>query len=282
MSFRAHFDCLWCGQPWTVRGADDLEGWAGLCPACLGKADDNGFLRGRVRSALRARAAAADSGAIPGAASPGGDWEDWYLRRAPYARGPIHDGPWSMELDEVTRWVDGQLPAGLIVQLGAGMGWWSGLLAEHGELWVYDDDEASLEATRSRLLAHGLRAHLHSRDPLAPPDKAADAVFSAYLLSGAATAAELDRRLDLVRGWLGQGGRFIFVEQAGSGPVDGPGGSLRPLDPAVLGRHLVGRAFEAPRFGPRRSAFLVGGAQAPAVAISPPGTGPAVSGSGPR
>ena len=59
MPFRASFDCLWCGTAHTCRSADDLEGWAQLCPACVGKAGDNGFLRFRLRQALTERGAAA-------------------------------------------------------------------------------------------------------------------------------------------------------------------------------------------------------------------------------
>ena len=57
--FRASFSCLWCGTAHTVRSPDDLEGWAQLCPDCVGKAGDNGFLRFRLRQALTERSAAA-------------------------------------------------------------------------------------------------------------------------------------------------------------------------------------------------------------------------------
>ena len=40
MPFRASFSCLWCGTPHTAAGEDDLEGWAQLCPACIGKAGE--------------------------------------------------------------------------------------------------------------------------------------------------------------------------------------------------------------------------------------------------
>jgi demethylmenaquinone methyltransferase/2-methoxy-6-polyprenyl-1,4-benzoquinol methylase len=56
--FRPSFSCLWCGAPHSTRGPDDLEGWAQLCPDCLGRAGENPFLRFRLRDALAERAAA--------------------------------------------------------------------------------------------------------------------------------------------------------------------------------------------------------------------------------
>ena len=58
MPYRATFDCLWCGTAHVCRGPDDLEGWAHLCPECVGKAGDNGFLRFRLHEALTERGAA--------------------------------------------------------------------------------------------------------------------------------------------------------------------------------------------------------------------------------
>lgn len=263
MPFRRRFDCLWCGRTWETRADDDLEGWATLCPDCLGQADDNGFLRGRLRAGLRDRAAAASNEA---AAAPA-DWEDWYLRRGRYSRGPVHDGAWSMELDEVTQWVDRLGLGGVLVELGAGMGWWTALLAEKGELWLYDDDVASLEAARTRLLAHGLLAHLHERDPLARPDKQVDWVFAAYLLGGATSLEELDRRLSTVMAWLKPGGSFVFVEAApgkGEGLISGPPGTLMARDPESLGGHLVASGFGPVGIGSTRTAFVHGEAVTPA------------------
>src|SRR4029077_11613067 len=67
--FRASFDCLWCGAAHSCRGPDDLEGWAQLCPDCVGKAGDNGFLRFRLRQALTERGAARPATAAPPATS---------------------------------------------------------------------------------------------------------------------------------------------------------------------------------------------------------------------
>ena len=216
MPFRATFDCLWCGSAHTCRGPDDLEGWAQLCPDCVGKAGDNGFLRFRLRQALIERGAAAKGTApVPVASAvtagdgpprgragrrvgrgvarrprsiadepdPGADmlayyqarapeYDDWYLRRGRYERGPIHDAAWNAELDLAGRWLD-ELPiAGEIVELAAGTGWWSPLLASKGELSMYDGAPAPLDRARERLVAHRLRAHLHVRDAWAEPDRA--------------------------------------------------------------------------------------------------------------
>ncbi len=267
MAPRRAFDCLWCGKPWEVRSDDDLEGWALLCPECLGKADDNGFLRMRLRTGLRERATAAEAGGgSPAAVAVTGDWEDWYLRRGRFSRGPIHDGPWSMELEQVTRWLDEGVSGGVIVQLGAGMGWWAGLLAEKGESWLYEDDAASLEAARKRLVAHGLLAHLHQRSPLAAADKSVEVVFGAYLLGSIEGAAALRTRLAVARSWLKPGGTFIFIE-AKAGPtgssIDGPAGPLWPRDPESLRDAILASGFRSVEIGETRSAFVYGRATAP-------------------
>ena len=111
------------------------------------------------------------------------EYDDWYLRRGRYARGPIHDAAWNAELDAAGRWLDGLPIRGEIVELAAGTGWWSPLLASKGELSLYDAAAAPLDRARERLVAHGLRAHLHLRDAWAEPDRAVDAVFTGFWLS---------------------------------------------------------------------------------------------------
>jgi ubiquinone/menaquinone biosynthesis C-methylase UbiE len=248
----ASFACLWCGQSWTVRSPDDLEGYAKLCPDCLGKAGDNEFLRFRLRAALEARAAAS-SATEPAAnrptptpmAAPRGlagadrelieyyearapEYDDWYLRRGRYEHGPIHDAAWNAELDAAGRWLDGLPIAGRIVELAAGTGWWSPLLASKGELWMYDAAEAPLARARERLVAHRLRAHLHVRDAWAEPDGAtddgspADALFAGFWLSHV-ERARTGAFLELAGRWLVPGGRVALIDSLPdprSGAVD--------------------------------------------------------------
>ncbi|MEO8437037.1 MAG: class I SAM-dependent methyltransferase [Chloroflexota bacterium] len=227
----------------------------------MGKAGDNGFLRARLRQALTERGAAAGSGAVAVAAGPArsevtsdpdadllayyearaGEYDDWYLRRGRYERGPVHDAAWNAELDIAGRWLD-ELPiAGEIVELAAGTGWWSPLLAGKGELSLYDGASGPLDRARERLVAHRLRAHLHVRDAWAEPDRAVDTVFTGFWLSHV-PRARLDEFLAIVRRWLKPGGTFAFIDSlpdAQSSAADHPA----PADDASVRRLDDGREF---------------------------------------
>jgi demethylmenaquinone methyltransferase/2-methoxy-6-polyprenyl-1,4-benzoquinol methylase len=169
------------------------------------------------------------------------EYDDWYLRRGRYERGPIHDAAWNAELDLAGRWLD-ELPiAGEIVELAAGTGWWSPLLASKGELSMYDGAPAPLERARERLVAHRLRAHLHVRDAWAEPDRAVDAVFMGFWLSHV-PRARLDDFLGVVRRWLRPGGTFAFIDSLPD-PQSSAADHPAPADDASLRRLDDGREF---------------------------------------
>ncbi len=268
------FSCLWCGRAWETRGPDDLEGWAQLCPDCVGAAGDDGFRRMRLRTGLAERAAAARAqtrapvprpvdrrAAGAGGQAPDGHadadamlayyraraatYDDWYLRRGDYAHGAIDDLAWTMDLDAATLWLDGLPLAGEIVELAAGTGWWSPLLAGKGELWCYDAVPETLDLARRRLLAHGLRAHLHERDAWAEPDRQVDAVFCGFWLSHV-PRARLAEFLQLVARWLKPGGTFAFIDSRRD-PASGASGNA--WDPATetSTRRLDDATFRIPK-----------------------------------
>jgi len=250
--FRATFDCLWCGRPSTAASEADLTGWASLCADCLERAQDNQFLRYRLRAALQERSAGT---ATPAAVQPvvptpdldremrdyyaarAPEYDDWYLRRGRYSRGPARDLAWHAELDQVTAWLDRVPFAGELVELAAGTGWWSPLLAQKGELSMYDANPGPLEIARERLVAHHLRAHHHVRDAWAAPDREVDGLFLGFWLSHV-PETRLSGFLDLVSRWLRPGGRLAFIDslpdpESGAidhGPVAADGISLRRLE----------------------------------------------------
>lgn len=290
MPVRDSFDCLWCGRPHRVRSPSDLEGFAQLCPECVGRAQENGFLRSRVKAALRERTELLGSPAaspVPGPVAPVAspkevaparsrtailppsveELDDWYLRRGPYSRGPLQDVTWTTELDAATRWVDGLPLGGEIVELTAGTGWWSPLLAQKGQLWSYDAQESALDRVRDRLQAHRLRAHIHVRDPWAEPDRKVDGLFTALWL-GRLQRGQLHAALELTRRWLKEGGTYAFLEtRSGSGGAEGgeavslPAAAV-PYHAEELERALDRAGFRDARVTTTGSFFLLGEARA--------------------
>jgi len=317
--FRATFSCLWCGAPHSTRGPDDLEGWAQLCPDCLGRAGENPFLRFRLRDALAERASAGRHSprepAVPAGAAesrPSGpvvpavppvapaaptvtavvpavaraagndldpqmvayyearadEYDDWYMRRGRYSHGPIDDMAWRSDLDTAGRWLDELGLGGRIVELATGTGWWSPLLAGSGELWCYDAAEAPLELARQRLVAHGLRAHLHIRDAWAEPEFQADALFMGFWLSHV-PRPRLEAFFALARRWLRPGGTLAFIDSRhdpSSSALDHRPGP----DVSEVERRLAdGRSFTIPKVFYRpeelEAALSVAGFDAPAV-----------------
>jgi demethylmenaquinone methyltransferase/2-methoxy-6-polyprenyl-1,4-benzoquinol methylase len=276
----------------------------------VGKAGDNGFLRFRLHEALaeRGRAAGAPAGALPVARAKGQgiarettatltrdpdaeliayyearapEYDDWYLRRGRYARGPVHDAAWNAELDVAGRWLDNLPIAGEIVELAAGTGWWSPLLASKGELSLYDGTSGPLDRARERLVAHDLRAHLHVRDAWAEPDRQVDALFTGFWLSHV-PRERLPEFLAIARRWLRPGGVYAFIDSlldpqssAADHPTPTDDRSLRRLDdgreftiikvyyrPDELDRALAQAGFRDPHVETTGRFFLTGSAVA--------------------
>jgi ubiquinone/menaquinone biosynthesis C-methylase UbiE len=274
------FNCLWCGRPHVPRTADDLEAFARLCPDCIGRAQDNEFLRYRLREGLRARSAAQ--------AAPEDEMKAYYAARAPeydevYAGAglpPLQRAVFQADLDAATLWLDRLPLRGEIVELAAGTGWWSPLLAQKGELTMYDVSEEVLELARQRLVAHGLRAHLHLRDAWAEPDRQVDALFAGFWLSHV-RSVRLDEFLGLVRRWLKPGGTFAFIDelpQPDAPPTDAEEQRRRVADgrefsiikayrtPAELARALTQAGFTAVDVTATSRHFVLGRADTPDAA----------------
>jgi demethylmenaquinone methyltransferase/2-methoxy-6-polyprenyl-1,4-benzoquinol methylase len=209
-------------------------------------------------------------------------YDDWYLRRGAYAHGAIDDLAWTMDLDAATLWLDGLPFSGEIVELAAGTGWWSPLLAGKGELWCYDAVPETLDLARRRLVAHGLRAHLHERDAWAEPDRRVDALFCGFWLSHV-PRARLPEFLALCARWLRPGGFFAFIDSRPD-PASGSVGnswdaatetSVRRIDEvayripkvyyaaAELEAALVTAGFVEPSVRATSRFFLLGSARAP-------------------
>jgi demethylmenaquinone methyltransferase/2-methoxy-6-polyprenyl-1,4-benzoquinol methylase len=152
---------------------------------------------------------------------------------------------WTSDLDAATMWLDGLPIQGEIVELAAGTGWWSPLLAQKGQLSIYDAVEEPLDRARDRLLAHGLAAHIHVRDAWAEPDRPVDALFTGFWLSHV-PRQRLSEFLALARRWLKAGGVYAFIDSR----LD-PQSSARdhppPAEDMSVRRLADGREFTIPK-----------------------------------
>jgi hypothetical protein len=122
------------------------------------------------------------------------------------------------------------------------------LLASRGDVSAYDAREDRLTRARQRLLAHGLKAHLHPRNLLEGPEgEPAGLVLLPFLLSQLA-AEPRAQQVEVAHSWLAKGGRLALIdlappnldpstlEQATSEML---GGRFTEIASEPLGRHLI-------------------------------------------
>jgi SAM-dependent methyltransferase len=174
--------------------------------------------------------------------------EAWYLNRPPFDRGPLAGATWQGEIDRAVLWLDALPFRGRAVELGAGIGFWTVLLASRGEVSAYDAREDRLTRARQRLLAHGLKAHLHPRDLLAGPEgEPAGLVLIPFLLSQLA-AEPRAHQVEVAHSWLAKGGRLALIDLAppnlDPSTLDQAtrellGGRFTEIASEPLGRHLI-------------------------------------------
>jgi demethylmenaquinone methyltransferase/2-methoxy-6-polyprenyl-1,4-benzoquinol methylase len=150
------------------------------------------------------------------------EYDDWYLRSGRYSHGPVDDAAWQSDLEAAARWLGERPFHGRIVELAAGTGWWSPVLARRGRLTLYDATPELLEKARARLTGAGLDAEFAVRDAWAEPDRAVDGLFAGFWVSHT-DRGRLDEFLGLAFRWLAPGGVFAFIDSrrdAASGALD--------------------------------------------------------------
>jgi len=140
-----------------------------------------------------------------------GEYDDWYLRRGRYSHGSENDEAWRADLNAAATWLNGREFHGRIVELAAGTGWWSPLLARQGELTLIDAAPQPLEIARERLAAAGLPADFQVRDAWAEPDRLVDGLFTGFWISHI-DRARLAEFFELAARWLAPGGTFAFID----------------------------------------------------------------------
>jgi SAM-dependent methyltransferase len=144
-----------------------------------------------------------------------GEYDEWFLRKGRYDRGPEGNRRWFSELEQVRRELDRFGPAGEVLELACGTGLWTVELARHAAgITAIDASPEVLDINRARLQeAHpGFPIRYVLADLFGwRPEKAYDVVFFGFWLSHV-PPGRFAAFWDLVRSAIRPGGRAFFVD----------------------------------------------------------------------
>ena len=140
-----------------------------------------------------------------------GEYDEWFLRTGRYDRGPEFRARWLAEVDQVRAALDRFRPAGRVLELACGTGWWTEQLVRHADAVTAVDASAEvLELNRRRV--GDARVRREQADLFAwRPDAAYDVVFFSFWLSHV-PPERFAAFWKMVRGALAPGGRVFFVD----------------------------------------------------------------------
>jgi demethylmenaquinone methyltransferase/2-methoxy-6-polyprenyl-1,4-benzoquinol methylase len=139
------------------------------------------------------------------------EYDEWFLRRGRYDRGPEANALWFAEVATVRAALDRFSPAGDVLELACGTGLWTEpLLATAGSITAVDAAPEVLELNRRRVHSNKVR-YLQADIFEWKPDQRFDAVFFGFWLSHV-PPTRFESFWRTVAGSLKPGGRVFFVD----------------------------------------------------------------------
>jgi SAM-dependent methyltransferase len=85
------------------------------------------------------------------------EYDEWWQRLGRYDRGAEATQHWRTEIQELERALDRFAPAGSVLELASGTGWWTRQLARHAtSLTCIDASSETIAVNRGRVAAEGL------------------------------------------------------------------------------------------------------------------------------
>jgi demethylmenaquinone methyltransferase/2-methoxy-6-polyprenyl-1,4-benzoquinol methylase len=139
------------------------------------------------------------------------EYDEWYLRRGRYDRGPVLNQRWFAQDQEVLAALEAFAPSGAVLELACGTGIWTARLLPHAsELLAIDTSPEVIAINRARLQSAKVRYVEADVFAWTPPVQF-DAVFFGFWLSHV-PPQRFDQFWSRVRQALKPGGRFFFVD----------------------------------------------------------------------
>ena len=137
----------------------------------------------------------------------------YYRARAAEYDATFPDGdPFAAHAEAVREALSTFAPVGRVIELAAGTGQWTGLLADHAdELTVTDAAPEMLELNRRKVGDRGIRYGVADAFALEPTHDH-DVVFFGFFLSHV-PPGRFEAFWDLLKGLLAPGGRVFFVDE---------------------------------------------------------------------
>jgi len=140
------------------------------------------------------------------------EYDDWFLRRGRYDGGPDENRRWFAEVEVVREALRSFNPAGRVLELACGTGWWTKeLLSYAADITAVDGSPEVIELNRRRVDADPriryVLADLFEWEPVTTYD----VVFFGFWLSHV-PPNEFARFWERVRRALKVGGRVFFVD----------------------------------------------------------------------
>ncbi len=172
------------------------------------------------------------------------EYDEWFLRKGRYDRGPEATQAWFDEVDQVRSRIRERLHGSAVVEFAAGTGNWTPqLLEQFDSVTVVDGSSAMLDVHRAKVpnpRVDRIEADLFDWEP---PQRF-DAVFFGFWLSHV-PRERVEEFFTLVERSLNPGGRFFLVDSLYAQESTARDHELRDRDSDVQERRLNdGRSFE--------------------------------------
>lgn len=140
------------------------------------------------------------------------EYDEWFLRKGRYDRGPEHRNTWFREVEEVRNALRNHGPAGRVVEFAAGTGLWTEVLVERVEhVTALDASPESLALNRERVGSERVTHRVTDLFAWTPPAEPFDGAFFGFWLSHV-PPDRFETFWDLVRRSVRPGGGIFFVD----------------------------------------------------------------------
>ncbi|MGI4792138.1 MAG: class I SAM-dependent methyltransferase [Janthinobacterium lividum] len=165
------------------------------------------------------------------------EYDEWFLRRGRYDRGPEMNARWFDESEQVRAALDAFAPTGRVLELACGTGQYTQQIAHHAaELTALDASPEVLAINRARV--SDTKARYVQADILNwTPDGKFDAVFFGFWLSHV-PPDRFNDFWELVSTCLAPGGRVFFVDSLFEPTSTAVGHQLERIEDVTQTRRL--------------------------------------------